>query len=332
MNNKIIIKFFLVTVLSIICIQPCISEDNTQSKNEYNPKPASASLYNLGLKSYESGDYESAETFFKRSVELDPEFADAYFNLGAIYKKLKKYPFAINSFQKAVELNPHDYEAIFELGTSYFEDKNFLTAKKYFSALPTSFEKYDEASMYTRKINNYIAFHDTEKTSGDVGSPEFQAQLLVDTLTQPDSRIIARSDPTILINSSKTVLEGLFGPTGITKDTNGNLYIANFSNNRIEQITPQGQRKIFFEGSVISGPVGLAIDRKDNLYVANYNSGSVVVITPDKNVSVIIDNLKKPYYLFYDEASSKLLVTVQGSNSLIEIDTGNISKQPITAR
>ena len=341
----------LLTILLLSFSLPALSEEkslvpeNTNTKSEFNPKPASASLYNLGLKSYEQGDLKSAVSFFKRAIDLDPEFVDAYYNLGAIYKKQKDFPLAIDSFQKAYNINHEDYEAAFELGSCYFEEKDYQTAKQYFSVIPTNFPKYNEAKQ---KMDLTASNGSTNTTS-----KEFQAQLLVNTLTKPEGQELDKSNnpetsvpnqaQAIANNLAKPskenlaqqvkVITGSFnGPTGIAKDSKNNIYIGNFASDKIEKISSDGKREVFFEKNGIKGPVGLAIDGNDNLYVANYSGDSIIRITQNKEVSLISNKVVRPYYLLYDPFSNKLFATVQGNDALVEITTSPDSKQPITAR
>lgn len=321
MNKKLYLSVLLASFLVTTQLS-CLSEEQSQTK------PASASVYNLGLKSYEQGDIESAITFFKRAIDIDSNFIDAYYNLGAIYKKQGDNQSAIIAFQKAVDINPNDYEAVFELASCYLEEKRYPEAKKYFSSIPVSFERYTEVKENMDKINTYLASD--------------SAQLLLNTLAKSPSENLDTSVPkqatNILTKPSKesfdrfrTVTSNFNGPAGIAKDSKNNIYIANFMKNNIEKINSDGTREIFIENLGIQGPIGVAIDEGDNLYVANYNGNSITKISPEKTISVLLDQISKPYYLFYDLLKRKLYATVQGNDSLIEIDIQNISKQPITS-
>lgn len=330
MKKLFLYQLFLLGFLSITLCPSFSIEGSESNKKDFSPKPASASLYNLGLKSYEQGDLDSAITYFKKAVELDPQFIDAYFNLGAIYKKQKNYTEAANSFQKAIQINPQDYDATFELASCYMEEKSYERAKKYFSLLPQDYSKSIEVKQNLDTINRYLAFvnpvaapSDQAQKQNEVSS-NFKGQLLVDTLTKPTKE--AFSDP------YRVVTGNFKGPTGIAKDSKNNIYIANFMKNRIERISPDGYREVFIEKIGIRGPVGLAIDENDNLYVANYNGDSIVKVTPDRDVAILVSMILRPYYLLYDTSSSRLFATVQGNDSLVEIDTHNVSKNPITSR
>ena len=350
--NKLILSVFLSVSLLTLGTLSSFAVENDQliaenAKKSFNPKPASASVYNLGLKSYEQGDLESATTFFNKAIELDPEFVDAYFNLGAIYKKQKNYPMAINSLQKAVEINALDFEAVFELASCYMENKDYMKAKKYFSSITQDFPKYNDAKQNIEKADKYLAIEGTS-TSPEahvrvIQSPDIQAQLLADTLqkgieNQPTSpntnqllvNTLTKPTKESLKESLRIVTTHFNGPTGIAKDSKNNVYVANFTKDSIEKIAPDGSREVYIEKKGIQGPVGLAIDENDNLYIANYNGASIIKVNPNKEVSVIVNNIERPYYLFYDNKTSKLFSTVQGNYSLVEIDTHNLSKLPIT--
>lgn len=347
------ITFILVLTLLLATYTRAFSEETTAQNN---PKPASASVYNLGLKSYEQGDIESAITFFKQAIDLDPSFVDAYFNLGAIYKKQKKYYNAIEAFNKAVEMNPNDSEAAYELAGCYLLVEDFANAKNYFSMVSKDYEKYKEARQSLGTIEHKIALQNLNTNQNPnkdtIKSDEVQAELLVNKLEeitkeQPGEKAPERlnvvqqeqkeSDSKNQAEAPvkarfKTVSSNFNGPAGITKDSKNNIYIANFTKDSIEKVTPDSRREIFIEKIGISGPVGLTVDENDNLYVANYTTGSIVKITQDKSVSVVVDKIVRPYYLFYDSATGNLYATVQGDDSLIEIPLKDVAAQPITSR
>ena len=321
MNKRAHLSTLLITSFLITAQLSALSEEPNQ------PKPASASVYNLGLKSYEQGDTESAITFFKQAIDLDPGFVDAYYNLGAIYKKQGNNQSAIGAFRKAVEINPSDYEARFELAICLLEGKNYSEAKKYLTAIPSDFPRYDEVKENMEKVNAYLAIESPS-------TPKGQAQLLANTLTKsaPEHITDTLTKPTKeTFDRFKIITSNFNGPAGITKDSKNNIYIANFVKNNIEKINTDGSREIFIENLGVEGPIGLAIDEADNLYVANYNGNSITKISPNKEISVLVSEIIKPYYLFYDSHQSKLYATVQGNDSLIEVNTQNISKQPITS-
>lgn len=348
-NKLNYLSFLLLTLLSV---NLSLSANAVDKPSGENPKPASASVYNLGLKSFEQGDIPSAISFFKRAIDLDPNFIDAYYNLGAIYKKQKNYSESAKAFQKAVDLNPKDYEATFELANSYLNLKDNQNAKKYFSVIPSSFPKYGEVARNLANIEQGSAGQPQIANTAKSGGTDLdtnQAQLLANALTGETQQIKeSPSNPVVepqkkdnglinsltkkenLVNPIRTVTDSFSGPTGIAKDSKNNVYVANFTKDSIERINVDGSKEIFIDKVGLLGPVGLAIDDADNLYVANYSGNSIVRISPDRQVTVIVDKVTRPYYLLFDKATAKLFATVQGDDALVEIDTKNITKLPIT--
>ncbi|MCC8134950.1 MAG: tetratricopeptide repeat protein [Tannerellaceae bacterium] len=110
-------------------------------------EPNNAQLYDVMGRVYESGlkDYDNAETYFAKALELDPNYTDAMSNLGRIYynqainklgdanmisdakqyqeesAKAKEYfRKALPCFEKAHQLNPDDTEPMTALRSIYY--------------------------------------------------------------------------------------------------------------------------------------------------------------------------------------------------------------------
>ncbi|MCC8199613.1 MAG: tetratricopeptide repeat protein [Tannerellaceae bacterium] len=110
-------------------------------------EPNNAQLYDVMGRVYESGlkDYDNAETYFAKALELDPNYTDAMSNLGRIYynqavnklgdanmisdakqyqeesAKAKEYfRKALPYFEKAHQLNPDDTEPMIALRSIYY--------------------------------------------------------------------------------------------------------------------------------------------------------------------------------------------------------------------
>ena len=85
---------------------------SVQKNNAPLPEATTASLeaiqaYAMGLKMKASQGSEAAVPFYKRAIELDPEFADAYAALVAAYSDLGQTTLSMESAQKAYELRDH---------------------------------------------------------------------------------------------------------------------------------------------------------------------------------------------------------------------------------
>lgn len=69
------------------------------------PAPA-RKAYDKGEQAIAKGDVLQARGLFQEAVSIDPEFADAYNELGGAEASLKHLPEAVEDFQKAVDLVP----------------------------------------------------------------------------------------------------------------------------------------------------------------------------------------------------------------------------------
>ena len=78
---------------------------------------------NIGNKSYKNGDLSKAIKFYKKSLEFDPEFYLAYFQLGVLEKKQGNSKLAISNLNKVLELKPEHDKTWFTLGTAYESDQ-----------------------------------------------------------------------------------------------------------------------------------------------------------------------------------------------------------------
>ena len=71
----------------------------------------------LGVSSINLEEFREAEKYFKKLLSLK-QTPELYYNYANILKKLKKYKEAINFFNKAISLNPNFSEAYNNLGNT----------------------------------------------------------------------------------------------------------------------------------------------------------------------------------------------------------------------
>ena len=87
--------------------------------------------YNLGILYFNSGQYGKARREFDKIIRALPNFDKPYFGRGLIYDKQKNYTAAGKDFQKVIDLNPNDYRAYYYLGKIERKQKHFKEARKY---------------------------------------------------------------------------------------------------------------------------------------------------------------------------------------------------------
>lgn len=78
--------------------------------------------YSFGLAKYAKGDQAGAVPLFQRAIELDPEFAMAYANLGRAYEVIGEGPLMDEALRKAFTLrNRASQRENYDISTVYYQ-------------------------------------------------------------------------------------------------------------------------------------------------------------------------------------------------------------------
>jgi sugar lactone lactonase YvrE len=77
----------------------------------------------------------------------------------------------------------------------------------------------------------------------------------------------------------------LNGPAGVAVDAHGNLFIADYGNNRVRKV--DAATGMISSVARMSGPVGLAVDSAGDLFVAEYSGNRVRKVTPDGMITTV---------------------------------------------
>jgi sugar lactone lactonase YvrE len=120
-------------------------------------------------------------------------------------------------------------------------------------------------------------------------------------------------------------------PLGVTVDSSGIVYVADYGNSAIRKIIPAS---VVGTLAVSDGPQGLAIDSDNNVYVADYASSTILKITSSGNVSTLAGLTNS--YGSIDEAGGNArfyypaAVTVDSAKNVYVADTFNNTIRKIT--
>ena len=82
---------------------------------QLNPNYAEAH-YNLGVALAQQGQWPEAIPHFERALQLKPDYAEAHYNLGVALAQQGQWPAAIPHFERALQLKPDYAEAHYNLG------------------------------------------------------------------------------------------------------------------------------------------------------------------------------------------------------------------------
>ena len=84
--------------------------------------------YDAGVRLVQATRYEQAILNFDRTIELKPDFADAYRLRGKAYMAQTKPDSAIPDFTKVTQMRPADPEPLVERGFAYLDKKDYAKA------------------------------------------------------------------------------------------------------------------------------------------------------------------------------------------------------------
>lgn len=281
MKKLLIILCLLANTGFALCAEPVMT---------YEPKTEAKLEYNQGIDFYKIGQYDRAMASFRQAINIDPNYIDAYYNLGSILEYLKQDEAALAVFKQIIVRKPDDYESVYKAANLSNKLGQIDKAKSYLSLIPP------ESAIYTRAQQLATSM-----------STDMQ------TIKADEAKAAEASKPKI--EQTNGMYNNIASPTGITTDNNGNIYVACFSDNMIYKITPDGKKIVYVKDTKINGPIGMVSDDNGNIYVSNYNSNNVVKITPTGAISVLISNVQKPYGVHIN--GDLLFVSSQGSNSVL---------------
>ena len=271
------------TILTALSIVLLLSTANANADNMTEAKLQ----YNKGIDFYKIGQYDRSMECFRKAIELDPDYIDAYYNLGSILDYLGQDEAALTVFKQIIVRKPTDYDSVYKAAELSKKLGQIEKAKSFLSIIPAGTYVNPKAYQLARELNT------------DLHTLQYQNNIK-EQPKQPQTN---------------GVYENIPSPTGITTDKSGNLFVAGFSDNIIFKITPEGNRVIFLKDKRLNGPIGIINDEAGNLYIANYNADNVLKVTSTGQVSVLIENVLKPYGLYISNGT--LFISSQGSNAVI---------------
>ena len=287
--KKILFNLLILTVVLVFSGNSFVLAQEEELSEE--TMQLSMNAYKTGVKMLKMRAYDSAINSFYKALEYNPKLSDAYYNIASIYVVKKDYDEAYNNYVKAIAINPNDYDSILQAAKIAYNKKNYSLTLKYLKYIPDDYEKYH--------IVQQIRKDATEQFDVQKGRIE-RAK-------------ISKSTPT-----QKVLIDKFEAPAGMVVDADGNMFVACYSDNAIVKIDKNKNRINYVKNGMLEGPVGLAIDEYDNIYVANFEADNILKITKSGNVSVFMEKVSKPYFLYIKD--DILYISEQGNDVVIKYD------------
>jgi tetratricopeptide (TPR) repeat protein len=136
-------------------IQVLTEREEEEMETQRRRAPEAQALLERGTELGQAGELDEAVSLFQQTIELNPELAEAHFNLAMAYRELKQMDAAITAMRRLVRLRPDDFEAQMLLGTWLFERDAFLDASQAFERAATL--EMDSREAWLRLAQSYDA-------------------------------------------------------------------------------------------------------------------------------------------------------------------------------
>ena len=107
--------------------------ENKEFKHSTSQNVLAQLAYDDGMEFMEEGDYTNAIPKFKKAIEIDPNFAFSWDNLGVCYKKTNQYEQAITAYKKSLDINPDGRLPLMNIAVTYNLKKEYEQAIKYYN-------------------------------------------------------------------------------------------------------------------------------------------------------------------------------------------------------
>lgn len=106
------------------------------------------------VQAYEAGNYSEAARLFRQAVEVEPENAGYWVNLGVAYGELGDDLQAFTAYRRAVELNPDEIQAYLNMGYLYLERERNAEAREMWEMVIRVAPDSDEAEEARQNLKN----------------------------------------------------------------------------------------------------------------------------------------------------------------------------------
>jgi len=153
--------------------------------------------YNQGIDYYKTGQYDDAITAFRSAIRIDPNYIDAYYNLGSVLEYLQQYDAALVVFKQIIVRKPDDYDSVYKAAWLSYKLGENDKAKIYLSIIPPNCARANDAKALANQLDYTI-------------TPQKTVSL----------------KPKTSVNQTNGLFQNISAPTGITSDKDGNVYIA----------------------------------------------------------------------------------------------------------
>ena len=131
MLNKIPAHLFSIT-LALLFVSACSVTQQGSEQNYKSKRPVHSTAYKNALSAIKNSELKQAQSLLQEVINKQPNFSNAYVNLGIVYLKNNSLSQAENSFNHALRINPKNIFALNQLGILHRQQGDFSAAKSYY--------------------------------------------------------------------------------------------------------------------------------------------------------------------------------------------------------
>ncbi|UAY50800.1 tetratricopeptide repeat protein [Ferruginibacter albus] len=136
-----------------------LASQNKIKEGSVSKNPEAIDQYDLGIKLFDKENYKDALPYFKKAVEIDPQFAFAWDNLGVCYRQTDDYDKALEAYQRSLAIDPtgalplQNIPIVYDFKKEY--DKELDAYQSFIAAYPNDPETYfGIGRVYTYRKND----------------------------------------------------------------------------------------------------------------------------------------------------------------------------------
>lgn len=170
-----------------------------------------------------------------------------------------------------------------------------------------------------------IVAKEIKATQNKLTAPAAVAAGLNNTIlvSDADKGIVTRLelDSQQTANNETEVVKDLKNPGTLFEDADGNIYVAEVSDNEVIRIDKSGKKETWMDSSNgLLQPAAFASDGKGGLFVASSGNGKIYLIDKSQKIELYTDGLQQPVGLGYDSTKGVLYVLDKADGQVYQID------------
>ncbi len=132
--------------------------------------------YKLGLSRHQVQDWETAATYYRQAILMQPELVDAHYHLGLVLQQQRKLTKSLACYQRVLQLDPDCGSAYYNLGQIYQDLGDLSQAKLNFKlGLKLINSDYAQAIESSAEVATFVdSFSVPEIPQGEVTIGDYQ--------------------------------------------------------------------------------------------------------------------------------------------------------------